>query len=93
MDGVYQFSSPRGAYKLSSITLQHHSTLVLEEGYPTEEPLAISVLEADYGATIVAYSLIVTGSEMILHSGSRLDLNGGGHVGGEGPGAGYLVSN
>ncbi|PIK61103.1 hypothetical protein BSL78_01928 [Apostichopus japonicus] len=90
VDGVYQFSSPRGAYKLSSITLQHHSTLVLEEGYPTEQPLAISVLEADYGATIVAYSLVVTGSEMILHSGSRLDLNGGGHVGGEGPGAGYL---
>ncbi|PIK33356.1 hypothetical protein BSL78_29829 [Apostichopus japonicus] len=74
VDGSYQFSSPRGAYKLSSITLQHHATLILSEGYQTEEPLAISLLELDYGSIMTAYNLMISGSDMVLNPGSTLNL-------------------
>lgn len=93
VDGIYQFSSPRGAYKLASISLMNHATLILEDGYPVDEPLSISSLEADYGTTILAYSLLITGTDMVLHAGSRLSLNGGGFLGDTGPGGGYLVGS
>lgn len=92
VDGSYQFSSPRGAYKLSSITLQHHATLILSEGYQTEEPLAISLLELDYGSIMTAYNLMISGSDMVLNPGSTLNLQGGGYQPREGPGAGIAVS-
>ncbi|PIK55152.1 hypothetical protein BSL78_07882 [Apostichopus japonicus] len=82
--------SPDGELRLPARATFLGDANSFSEGYQTEEPLAISLLELDYGSIMTAYNLMISGSDMVLNPGSTLNLQGGGYRPREGPGAGIV---
>ena len=68
--------------------MENYARVVFDSG---SQVLNLASLELQYEARVSSRQLVLESNEVVLHPGSVIDLSGGGHVAGTGPGAGSQV--
>lgn len=92
-NGDHTFITNPGEYVFAKFTLESYSEVTFEKDPSTLKEINFAVLELHYGSKLTGESLDIAVNELVLHPGSTLTLQGGGHAAETGPGSGHMVSS
>ncbi|KAL4230250.1 hypothetical protein ACF0H5_010636 [Mactra antiquata] len=91
-NGNHTSLSNKGEYSFFNFILESYASVTFENDPTNLKTISFTKLELHYGSNISGDSLDIEASEINLHPGSLLTLQGGGYKAGLGPGAGKMIN-